>query len=946
VLYFISVVVSPSICNEPGPVESIMSHDIKMFPSLDMAEPTDAVKEDAVSARKARKSTKPKLPGQPKTSLESRQLPGLLSTLKPSNKPTSSGNDKSVMVGFNATNMKFDGEDIKYADKVLGKTQPSSSKGKEPATLATTNLNDNQVDRLKNKHAAPATGKNKGDLIVDELRNYTMLMDTFSLHNFVIYQGETLKNTPEFQSFRRQYSHEWGSISHLIGMLESIMVEFLVKLAIINGPELYALASLNKAVVSKDEVLACISNIDQIRPNLRSNVAKGDGEEVSFWQQFRAIVKMQSLVRKFLSARRVRRIRMQLMGCIRIQAHLRKVIYRKFGMARLKNDRQELNDRFNSTAAKLLANYQRQEALIDSRASGPKRSVFNANKSMATGTLAQGDGGQRLLIHVPGISAEEYLRLEFEGWEAMQNAHIGCLHQLVDPEVSIIYVTPVPISAELEAYYDKFLGMMGVTTLPRRLHFIYPESIKRLPQHMPLAQVLWCSSVAVRKIKQHIRRIPNAIIVPGSITWIERRLCTMFNVPLLSAEPVIVEHLKNRSFIKKVFMDAKINIPIGAHDIHSQDDLFIALSRLISSNLDVNRWIIRLNMDANNEATVILDVHKLQIVHELRLEQAKLIEQNGNSGSWFSRQVQSSVRKRILAVLKTGLDKQVKICRKDIYPSWPAFADRMHRIGGVVEADPIEKLGYVDGMCFVSSTGRVTFFAGLDVFVDDRLQVQTCMGPQTAIPTKALVGATEAMATFLHQKWKFVGYLTVKFLAFWDGLDDIPRLWGVGVHCGHSPQWGSFGTAAVAMNPLPYFPDHIVPLPIPDFSHNAGTDFKLASGKFCLFIPMMYHEPLKGTRDDAFFKFCIMRGIAFDKIDKTGILFFLVDSVIGGRLSFISVANSRFRALEQAINAITYISQQFGKDGAGRNVTDLASVLLGLKKAFKAEERMAGPLAM
>jgi len=918
-----------------------MSHDIKMFPSLEMVEPTDEPKEASSRARKARKPTKPKLPGQPKTSVESRQLPGLLSTVKPSIKPASNGNDVSVMVGFNATSMKFDGEDIKYNDKVLGKTQVFT---KEPATLSTANLNETEVKKLKNKHDAPGTGKGRGDLIVDELRNYTMMMDSFSLHNFVIYQGETLKNTPEFQSFRRQYTHEWGGISHLISMLEGIMVEFLVKLAIINGPALYALASLNKAAVSKDEVLACISNIDQIRPNLRSNVANVDGEEVSFWQQFRAVVKMQSLVRKFLSTRRVRRIRMQLMGCIRIQAHLRKVIYRKFGMARLKSDRQELNDRFNSTATKLLGVYQRQEAILDSQASAPKKSVFNASKAMVTGTLAQGDGGQRLLIHVPGVSAEEYLRLDFEGWEAMQNTHIGCLHQLVDPDVSIIYVSPVPISAEMEAYYDKFLGLLGVTTLPRRLHFIYPESIKRLPQHLPLAQVLWCSSAAVRKIKQQIKRIPNAIIVPGSITWIERRLCTVFNVPLLSAEPVIVEHLKNRSYIKKIFMDAKINIPIGAHDIHSQDDLFIALSRLISSNLDVNRWIIRLNMDANNEATVILDAHKLEIVHALRMEQVQLIEQNGSSGGWFSRQVQSSVRKRILAVLKNSLEKHVKICKKDIYPSFTAFAERMHRIGGVVEADPIEKLGYVDGMCFVSSTGRVTFYAGLDVFVDDRLQVQTFMGPQTAIPTKALTGATEAMATHIHQKWKYVGYLTVRFLAFWDGLDGIPRLWGTSIHCGHSPQWGSFGTAAVAMNPVPYIPNHIVPLAVPDFGQSAGTDSKLASGKFCLFIPMLYHEPLKGTRDDVFFKFCIMRGIAFDRIDKTGILFFLIDSIIGGRLSFMSVANSRFRALEQAINAITYIAQQFGKDGSGRNVDDLSSILLGLKKAFKAEERMAGLL--
>ena len=101
-------------------------------------------------------------------------------------------------------------------------------------------------------------------------------MDKYSLHNFVIYQGETLKNTPEFQSFRRQYTQEWGSLSYLIAKLEKILNEFHVKLAIINGPALYELASLNLPVVSKEEILKCISNIDQIKPQLKSSVANAD----------------------------------------------------------------------------------------------------------------------------------------------------------------------------------------------------------------------------------------------------------------------------------------------------------------------------------------------------------------------------------------------------------------------------------------------------------------------------------------------------------------------------------------------------------------------------------------------------------------------------------------------------------------------------------------------
>ena len=934
-----------------------MNGEVKMFPSIELVAPTDTPEVNtATGTRKNRVSNKPKLPGKPKTSVESRQLPGLISTVKPSTMTQLNGaQDVSILVGFNAADVKFDGEKIQYSDKIVGKTQSIVSK---QAHLSTANMNnDTQIEKLESTHKDIKDGKDniktKGDIVVDELRNYTMMMDQFSLHNFVIYQGETLKNTPEFQSFRRLYTHEWGSISHLVSMLESIMRDYLVKLAIINGPALYELASLNKPAVTKDELLLCISNIEQIKPRLRSNVTGEIGEEVSFWQQFRAIVRMQSLVRQYLCRKRVRKIRMQLLGCIRIQAHLRKVIYRKFGLDRLRNDKHDLDDRYKATQDDLCAKFQEMEDSAALRNNASKKSAFNKTNTqlhqMVTGQLAHGEGGQRLLIHVPGISAEEYLRLDFDSFEAMQNEHIACLHQLVDPDVHILYVTPVPISIEMEAYYAKFLDMMGVSTLPRRLHFVYPELAKRLPHHLPLSQLLWCSGAALRKIKNHIRRIPNAIIIPGQISWIERRLSTMLNVPLLSCEPVVVETLKNRSYAKKTFMTASVNIPIGAHDINSTEDLFLALGRLIASNLDVNRWILRLNLDFNNESTVFLDVSKLPIVQKLRQEQTKLFEQNnGNTGSWFSRPVQLSVRKRIIHSFQNDFESRIRICRKDIYLNWYDWLSRLHRIGGVVEAEPLEKLGFVDGMVFISPTGKVTFYAGLDVFCDDRLQVQFIMGPQTCISNTALIGATEAVASHLFLKWKLIGYFTVKYQCFWDALDNIPRLWALSIACGHTPQWGAFGTAAVAMNPVPYIPDHIIPLCVPTFTSASAdiSESKLSEGKYCLYIPLMFHDSLKGTRDDVFFKFCIMRGIAFDIHDKTGVLFFLVDSVIGGKLSFISVANSRYRAIEQAINAITYIIQQFGKASAGREVEHIASILIGLKKVLKQEEKIAGPLAI
>ena len=84
-----------------------------------------------------------------------------------------------------------------------------------------------------------------------------------------------------------------------------------------------------------------------------------------------------------------------------------------------------------------------------------------------------------------------------------------------------------------------------------------------------------------------------------------------------------------------------------------------------------------------------------------------------------------------------------------------------------------------------------------------------------------------------------------------------------------------------------------------------------------------------------------MRGITFDKLEKTGTLFFMVDSVMSGALSMMIVGNSRYRVMEEAVNNMTFICQQFGKDADCNGYYDQLTVVNQvMRKAFKKEEAM------
>lgn len=104
---------------------------------------------------------------------------------------------------------------------------------------------------------------------------------------------------------------------------------------------------------------------------------------------------------------------------------------------------------------------------------------------------------------------------------------------------------------------------------------------------------------------------------------------------------------------------------------------------------------------------------------------------------------------------------------------------------------------------------------------------------------------------------------------------------------------------------------------------------------------MVVHDPLKYTHDEAFFKVCRMRGIAFDIINRVGALFFMVDSIVGGALSILCIGNSRKKAIEIALHTLTFISREFGMDAETSTLRyeNLTTMVINLKKLLRAQDR-------
>ncbi|KAJ1427719.1 hypothetical protein B484DRAFT_419614 [Ochromonadaceae sp. CCMP2298] len=899
-----------------------LADEVRTFPNIDM--PAPAPKATLGTGKKHRITERHKsLFYNNSTGPSTVALPGLLRTRKTklSEAPAGRSAPAETFTGFNATAFKLDlGDSLSTAYESIAqfKTEAGQNFSSAPQQL-TNNLapvSEGNNSATMSTRSNASTTKVKNDSTLEELRNYITLMDKYSLHNFMIYEGYALVETPEFQSFKRTYQFKWGSIAHIIKQLEEFFQQHDVKLAIINGPRLFDLSKLNLPSLERKDLFSMITNIDQIE--LQLDEADGSSSDGAVQ---RIIMRVQTLMRGWIARVRFRKLQKSISASILLQAIIRKFLYRRQTVQMLRQSVAENQARFFRNRTKL-------EYWWQSRSKGSEDRT-------------------RLVIYIPSISVQEYLRMDFENFRAMQNSHISNLFQLADPDLNLVYITPFLMTNHDKAYHEKFLALLGVSILPKRLHFITPEQINHLPQHLSLASALWYSPGALNKLRTFTRRFQSSIVVPASVTWVEKRIASYLDISLLAPESSIAETISSRSFMKSIFMEASINIPLGSHDIYSLDDLFVALSRLISSNVGVSKWVIRLNNDWNNESAVALDVAKLPLLQNLRSEQHQLAGDNDNVAAWFTREVQLSVRKRVLRLLKKDFASKVRICRKDLYPTWDYYLKMLRQFGAVVEAEPLEKLGYVDATCFVDPTGKVHDCRGFEVHMNDNYQAENYLYPQTITPPSALEGALEAVATFLFQRYHVLGYVTVQFMSLWDAHENIPRLWATGIYLGMRAIHGAMGTTAVAV--MAEHAGHVtVPTaeqkthshPLPPTPMPLSLLPTLPDGKFFLYVPIVVHDPLKSTHDDNFFKLCRMRGIAFDVKNRVGTLFFLLDSVVGGAVSVLCIGATRKKSIEITIHTLTFVAREFGMDSvtSPHRADNCTNMLISLKKLLRHQD--------
>lgn len=351
-----------------------------------------------------------------------------------------------------------------------------------------------QIERVNDPEFDDAQSKR----IPEETRGYNELLDEFSLHQFIIRKGKCLDDTPEFLSFKRTYISKWGSISYIIHLLEKMLTNNKVPLAVVEGKKLVDLANEDLKKPQNEDLYDCLINQEDVAKYIRIPTRMFTGPN----GPTAAVICIQKHWRGFKARSAYTQLRFLMQKAAVIQK-----AFRLYQMVKAtKSKIEELNNESLFVWREMMEEFKKRWPEIRKK--------------------------KRVEIHVNSLSIGDAKRLSMEKFMQRENLQISRLFLLRDPNVNIIYISPFTFTNDVLGYYMKILQIGDIENASTRLHVIVPENAHKFPSHFSLTQCLLYSPKAMKRIKNLIRG-KQAYVVPGRASTDDIKLSINLTVPIL-----------------------------------------------------------------------------------------------------------------------------------------------------------------------------------------------------------------------------------------------------------------------------------------------------------------------------------------------------------------------------------------------------------------------------
>lgn len=799
-----------------------------------------------------------------------------------------------------------------------------------------TNFDDPRDDKDDdNANAMEELRKN-----VEKIRGYNELLDTYSLHQFIIHKGKAMRETPEFISFKRVAQEIWGGVDEVIKALEVLLTRYFVPLAYVDGQRLMTVAAMQMASFTKQDLLSCIVNEDQVGSLIRRPGQRYKGKD----RKRRAVVTIQNFFRMWWHQKKYNRFRHHLSSVELIQKTWRSYANHEGLKRKLKVQREHQHQQWEVKMQRL------------------KREWTHIRNN------------RRVIIHVPSLSIDERSRISTANFSVKQNLQLSRLCGITDPNVEIVYVSPFELTSDVGQYFMKLLQLGGIADPAGRVKLVFPEQASRFPAHFSLATLLLYSPHCLRRIRRCIKG-KEAYLVTGMPGREDKRLAMALNVPILGVDPVNALPLMTKSGGKRFFMRADVNVPTGSYDIYDEDELIFSLAKLVISHIEQNMWVLKMDYDPFGTGMAVLDVSTLASLREIRREKK-------SPEYWRQPGTRDNAARVVIAELERTLGNLVTPLHPELYPTWQEFSDAISQFGVVIEAAPSTIVGHVRANLFVEPSGDVHVSSTQDVVMNSvgalKRKAVGYAFPQTAAPYEAIrvrrcfsvpthlslscsilsdllilflsrcgyQGASIAIGKLLVDDNVF-GYASVDYLVFHEDKTHVPRLWAIAlhpyltdsastfavfhlvsrgvlnVHTGryHLPAaaHSSSSSSSSSVSLKPSAPSAFAgvstsaDLVMQEATHSGLVSLEKAGAQRAYVVnEYIFHPNVSTMQYSAFFHTCRLHGVCFDVERCVGSVFLLADSLTAGVLGIMCCGETVNGALGFLRTALEVIGREVG----------------------------------
>ena len=560
--------------------------------------------------------------------------------------------------------------------------------------------------------------------------DYIKQLDSNESNNYILkFEYYRLIIDEQFNKFRNENIDIWNKLENILSNLTILLNKLHFNYAEIDSSKIIKLIEYYdqdiKYITNKD-LLMCLTDND-----LKNKGFELDNEKFLYLKiKGIFIMRIQRAVRKMLSIKKYKIMKIYEIITIIIQKYYRSYSKRKNIRSKMPTFRNEIHNKYI-------------EIFKD----------FKNNWDNKKNT-------KRIEIHINSLSYDSYNNCKIDKYILKESLQLNRLIRLADPNLEIIYILPFNLSEEILSYYYSTLKNVSLDNIEKRVKFIIPEACEYLPNNYSLSKLLYLSPKTLNQIKI-LTKNKYSYIVPGMISHIEEYLSYILELPILMGNIKKIDSLFNKSGIKSTLEINDVPFPISAWDIKTSEEFYSSLAHLIATYPAINIWIFKANDNINGKSIAYFDTSRVEFIVELKKEKK------------FDKKFTVELfQEKLYYQLKNIVIKNVVYCYSNFYHDWNEYLQNFLKHKGIIESCPTKGLdGIMGSPCIpflIEPSGKINILPSFEKININYFKNIICTSPQNNLEKNTLIKLAKHLGTFLYHQ-EIVGYVTIECVTFHDG---------------------------------------------------------------------------------------------------------------------------------------------------------------------------------